>query len=278
MIVVVGKSGQLAQELNFTKNEREVAFLGRAEVNVLNSKLFIAVLKKYQPTVIINAAAYTAVDDAETDFDAAFALNRDAVEIIAIYCQEAGCRLLHVSTDFVFDGEKSTPYKVDDAPNPLSVYGLSKLAGEQAIQRTMDHNYAIVRTSWLYSSFGHNFVKNMLRLMNERDEISVVNDQIGSPTNARGLAEYIWTLVESDKLVPVYHYSDAGEISWYKFACEIYRLGKLHGLIQRDVRLKPITTKDYSTSAKRPRYSILQTNLTHDWHQQLRKTFLNLTQ
>jgi dTDP-4-dehydrorhamnose reductase len=264
MIVVIGKSGQLAQELNITKGKRDVVFLGRNEVNVFDSLKFASVINQYRPTVIINASAYTAVDRAEKDVEAAFALNRNAVKTIASYCQQSICRLVHVSTDFVFDGNKSEPYNISDSTNPLNVYGRSKLAGEHAIQSKLANDYAIVRTSWLYSSFGSNFVKTMLHLMNERDEIYIVGDQIGSPTYARGLAEYIWTLTQMKNIAPIHHYSDVGEISWYDFACEIYRLGKLHRLIKRDVDLKPISTNEYPTLAKRPRYSVLNCAKTNN--------------
>lgn len=265
MIIVIGKSGQLAQELNATKRDKEVIFLGRDEVDVFNKLKFTNVLNKYQPTVVINASAYTAVDKAESDAENAFALNRDAVKTIAIYCKQINCLLVHISTDFVFDGKSSEPYKVNDIPNPLNVYGLSKLAGEKAIQNIMNQNYIIIRTSWLYSSFGNNFVKTMLRVMNEIDEVSIINDQIGSPTYARGLAEHIWSLIDLDNPALIHHYSDAGQATWYEFACEIYRLGKLNGVIDRDVKIKPVNTASYCSPAKRPRFSVLENKNNIDW-------------
>ncbi|WP_105253988.1 dTDP-4-dehydrorhamnose reductase [Pseudoalteromonas sp. T1lg75] len=258
MIVVIGKSGQLAQELKATSANKQVIFLGREDINLFDEDALTLKLNKYKPKVIINASAYTAVDKAESDEQAAFKLNCDAVASLAEYCSENNVRFIHVSTDFVFDGKKETPYEVNDKTSPVSVYGASKLAGECAIQELMDSEYAIVRTSWLYSTYGNNFVKTMLRLMAERDELGVVADQIGCPTYARGLAEFIWNLAEVSEVSPIYNWSDLGAASWYDFAVEIYNQAMKLGLLSKEVKISPISTSDYPTPATRPSFSLLK--------------------
>src|SRR5690606_2749985 len=169
----------------------------------------------------INCAAYTAVDKAETEEEKAYLVNAEAVKYLAEACKQNDTVLIHVSTDFVFDGQKGSPYTEDDPTNPIGVYGASKLKGEQYVQSILE-KYFIVRTSWVYSEYGHNFVKTMLRLAEERNEISVVNDQIGSPTYAGGLAEFLCFLVQiPDNDYGIYNFSDEGEISWYDF--DIFR-------------------------------------------------------
>lgn len=266
MIIVIGKSGQLAQELNVTKADREVRFLGRKDINLFDESKLFSALKNYPVTAIINASAYTAVDKAEVDIHSAYALNSEAVRFLANYCQQEQIRFIHVSTDFVFNGSKTEPYVVSDKPHPINVYGQSKLAGENAIHHAMDNNYAIVRTSWLYSCFGDNFVKTMLRLMNERKELGIVADQFGCPTYARGLAAFLWQLCDQAGTVPVYHYSDGGQVSWFEFAKEIYSQGRDQGLINREVKLTEITTEQYRVAAIRPKYSCLTPNgISVDW-------------
>jgi len=260
-VIVIGKSGQLANELVAElPNGVEVLSLGRNDVDITSYKDLSAKVQPFLPDVIINASAYTAVDKAETDIDAAYAINEKAVEVMAKIAKENNCRFLHVSTDFVFDGESNQAYDVGSQTNPSSVYGASKLAGEQAIKSIYPENSAIIRTSWVYSTFGHNFVKTMLRLMVEKDQLGVVGDQIGCPTNAKGLAKFLWLLASHNDLKQVYHWSDAGVASWYDFAVAIQELGLKHGLLDKKIPISAIASSAYSTPAKRPKFSLLDTS------------------
>jgi dTDP-4-dehydrorhamnose reductase len=209
-----------------------------------------------RPGVIINAAAYTAVDRAEEEPHRAFAVNRDGVAHLAQAARDSGAALIHVSTDFVFDGTKSRPYLTADKPNPQGAYGASKLAGEVAVREAMGGRALIIRTAWVYSAHGNNFVKTMLRLMNSRDGVRVVDDQIGSPTWACGLARFIVHAAERG-LRGIYHWTDAGTASWYDFAVAIREEALALGLLSRKVPIRPITTEEFPTPAKRPSYSVL---------------------
>ena len=203
-VLIIGKNVQVAWELQQTCPSHITAHAyGRNEINITNPQSIERVIKQLNPAVIINASAYTAVDQAESEQDEAYLINATAVELLAKTATKHRVRLLHISTDFVFDGSKNTPYTVDDKTNPINVYGASKLAGEQAIKANSPVNSAIVRTSWVYSSHGNNFVKTMLRLMSEKEQLNVVSDQIGCPTNATGLAKYLWQLAEQDSLEAV---------------------------------------------------------------------------
>ena len=218
--------------------------------------------KQLNPAVIINASAYTAVDKAEYEQDEAYLINTTAVELLARAATKHSIRLLHISTDFVFDGAKNTPYTVDDKTNPINVYGASKLAGEQAIKAHCPVNSAIVRTSWVYSSHGNNFVKTMLRLMAEKEQLNVVSDQIGCPTNAKGLAQFLWQIAERETLDPTYHYSDLGVASWYDFAIAIQDIAFEQGKLEKKIPIQPIPSSDYPTPAARPMFSLMQQNLS----------------
>ncbi|MCC9661803.1 dTDP-4-dehydrorhamnose reductase [Pseudoalteromonas sp. MB41] len=257
--LIIGKNGQVAWELQQTcpSNINAKAF-GRENIDITNPTSIETVIKVFQPAVIINAAAYTAVDKAESDKDNAYLINATAVEHLAKAAHKHSIRFIHISTDFVFDGCKNTPYSVDDIPNPINVYGASKLVGEQAITKYCPENSAIVRTSWVYSNHGNNFVKTMLRLMVEKDELNVVNDQIGSPTNAKGLAQFLWQLVEQENLEPIYHYSDLGVASWYDFAVAIQEIAYEAGKLENKISIKPISSNSYPTPAKRPVFSLMQ--------------------
>lgn len=257
-VIVIGKSGQLANELIAELPESvEFLSLGRNDVDITSYSDLSARVHQLQPNVIINASAYTAVDKAESDIDAAYAINETAVEIMAKVAKENNCRFLHVSTDFVFDGESNQAYDVSSETNPRSVYGASKLAGELAIKNTYPMNSAIIRTSWVYSTFGNNFVKTMLRLMKEKEQLGVVGDQIGCPTNAKGLAQFLWSLASKADINQVYHWSDAGVASWYDFAVAIQELGLKHGLLDKKIPIYAIASSAYPTPAKRPKFSLL---------------------
>jgi dTDP-4-dehydrorhamnose reductase len=260
-VVIIGKSGQLANELVAELPEAaEVLSLGRNDVDITSYNELSTRVQQFKPNVIINASAYIAVDKAESDSDAAFALNEKAVQIMAKVAKAHNCRFLHVSTDFVFDGESNIAYDVSDRTNPTSVYGASKLAGELAIAKTYPENSAIVRTSWVYSTFGNNFVKTMLRLMKEKEQLGVVGDQIGCPTNAKGLAQFLWLLASYNDLKQVYHWSDAGVASWYDFAVAIQALGLEHGLLDKKISISAIASSAYPTPAKRPKFSLLNSS------------------
>jgi dTDP-4-dehydrorhamnose reductase len=260
-ILVTGSNGQLGKELKkiaASFPRFEFIFLSKEDLPIHHFEMVRHYFNTYHPKYVINCAAYTAVDRAEQEKDRAFQVNAEAVGVLAAVCKEHHTKLIHISTDYVFDGTATTPYKEDSPTNPQSVYGASKLEGEkQALQFNPDS--IIIRTSWVYSEFGKNFVKSMLKQMNERDEINVVNDQLGSPTYAADLAEAIMQII-SDPVTHnsqpvtapgIYHYSNEGIISWYDFAIAIKKL------LGSKCKISPIATSQYITSAKRPAYSAL---------------------
>ena len=255
-VLVTGANGQLGKSIHRISSnypELKIIFTDVEELDITKAEEVNAFFEKHAFDYCINCAAYTAVDKAEEEVDKAFLINATAVKNLAEACKPEAV-LIHISTDFVFDGGKRTPYTEEDTPNPLSVYGKSKLKGELFIQEILDRHF-IVRTSWLYSEYGNNFVKTMLRLADTRDEISVVNDQIGSPTYAGDLASLLLEIVKGDTAkYGIYHYSNEGEISWHDFAVEIFKHHK------KDVRVIPIPTSSYPTAAKRPGYSVLDSN------------------
>lgn len=253
-IVITGANGQLGSELQELWSDRtdlDCFFLDRKQLPLDKLQIIHDILVMYQPDLIVHAAAYTAVDRAEEEVEQANIVNHLASEEIAQYCRLNDCRLLAISTDYVFDGNAAVPLKEDAAVSPVNSYGMTKLLGEQAIQKWWPESI-IIRTSWVYSKFGKNFVKTMLRLMNEREEISVIDDQIGSPTSARDLVKAIDHIITSgDWVGGVYHYSNEGEASWHDFALAIRELSGL------TCEVKAIPTTAYPTPAKRPKYSLL---------------------
>jgi len=261
--IIIGKSGQLANELVAeVPLGTEILSLGRDDVDITSLIELSTIVNEFKPSLIINASAYTAVDKAETDVDAAYALNKTAVEVIATVAKKGNIRLLHVSTDFVFDGKNNIAYDTTNETAPIGVYGASKLAGETAIKDIFPENSAVIRTSWVYSSYGNNFVKTMLRLMAEKTELSIVCDQIGCPTYAKGLAIFLWRLSRSESLEQTYHWSDSGVASWYDFAIAIHDIAIENGLLKENVIIKPIPSSAYPTPAKRPHFSLLNTSGT----------------
>ncbi|WP_296050576.1 dTDP-4-dehydrorhamnose reductase [uncultured Alteromonas sp.] len=273
-LVVIGKSGQLAWEI--ARLVPEAVCLGRDDIDITSGEDIAAKLGPINPDAVINASAYTAVDKAESDEENAYLLNQTAVANLAKYCKSNNVFLVHVSTDYVFNGEKGSPYTVDDAIEPQGMYGKTKAAGEAEVTSILPAASAILRTSWVYSSHGNNFVKTMLRLMAEKPQLGVIDDQIGSPTWAKGLAR---ACVEaaSHRTAGVYHWSDEGVCSWYDFAIAIQQLGLEKGLLQQAVPVKPIPSSAYPTPAKRPHYSVLDKTLTREtftsplnhWREQL---------
>jgi dTDP-4-dehydrorhamnose reductase len=293
-ILVTGKNGQLGKSINKIVNvsdgknnyqqDNEFIFAGREELD-LSSKGSISHYfdSNDRFDVIINCAAYTAVDKAEEEQELANQVNHLAVKQLAQIAKSQDSKLIHISTDYVFDGKNDKPYTETDETNPINVYGKTKLAGEKTLQEIMPTNAMIIRTSWVYSEYGNNFVKTMLRLGKERNELNVVSDQIGSPTYAADLAETILTIINNkiyhnkEQSTEIYHYSNKGEISWYDFSKEIFKLARI------DCKVSPITTKQYPTPARRPRNSPLDNNKIMQffninvsfWKDSLKEIFIN---
>jgi dTDP-4-dehydrorhamnose reductase len=260
-ILVTGKNGQLGKSIyklvTNTEQTDDFVFVGREELDLSNENNIARYFENNAFDIIINCAAYTAVDKAEEEQDLANQVNHIAVKQLAQIAKNQQAKLIHISTDYVFDGESDKPYIETDETNPINVYGRTKLAGEKALQEIMPTNAIIIRTSWVYSEYGNNFVKTMLRLGKERDEINVVSDQTGSPTYATDLAEVIIAIVNNkdyqnkESPTEIYHYSNEGEISWYEFAKEIFKLAKI------DCKVNKITTEQYPTPARRPKNTTL---------------------
>lgn len=259
VVLVTGSAGQLGQSLQFiAPNYPEIQFVfcSSSTLDISNLNNVKQIFKQFEPHFCINAAAYTAVDKAENEAEKAHLINVIGARNIAEVCKEYNTILLHVSTDFVFDGNKQTPYNEEDLPNPTGIYGKTKLEGEIEIQKIWAKHF-IVRTSWVYSQFGNNFMKTMLRLALERDTISVVNDQIGTPTNAVDLAEGLIKIItehlklNTEHFYGIYNFSNEGQCSWYDFAKKIFEINNV------TIDLKSIPTSSFPTPAKRPSFSVL---------------------
>ncbi|MDP2336115.1 MAG: dTDP-4-dehydrorhamnose reductase [Bacteroidota bacterium] len=258
-ILVTGANGQLGSEIRKASAllpEMEFCFTDVAELDITIPEKVAAFLAEIKPEYLINCAAYTNVDKAETDLEMATLLNATAVGILAEQSAKAGCKIIHISTDYVFDGNGPRPYKEDNPVDPQSAYGKTKLEGEILCQK-FNPESLIIRTSWLYSAFGNNFVKTMIRMGNERSELGVISDQIGSPTNAADLALAILSIISATArgekpFVPgIYHYSNEGVASWYDFTKAIFEIGKINCYV------KPIATEEYPSPVKRPPYSVM---------------------
>lgn len=268
-VLITGANGQLGYALQKTapgfisddKSTVQVIALTRAEFDLSQPNELAAILTSYQPDVVINAAAYTAVDKAEADQALANTVNALAVAVIAQWCEQQQIPLVQVSTDFVFDGKKSSPYLPDDRTNPLGVYAQTKYGGELAALNNCTRSY-IVRTGWVYCEQGANFVKTMLRLAAERESLGVVADQVGTPTYAVNLAQMIWKLLSLRPEQKIFHFSDAGVASWYDFAVAIFNEANTQNLLTTIPQVKPIATSDYPTPAQRPAYSVLDKQQT----------------
>jgi dTDP-4-dehydrorhamnose reductase len=261
-VLVTGSGGQLGQDLRKDIPAGwTVRFLSSRDLDIRDGTAVSNLVGVYRPDLIINAAAYTAVDRAEEERDLAFAVNDTGVGLLVDAADEVGARVIHVSTDFIFDGHQSSPYLPEDEPHPLSVYGASKLAGEQKILAAAGR-HVIIRTSWLYSSRSNNFVRTMLRLMGEREEIGVVADQIGTPTWADGLAAAVWEIGARPEIGGIQHWTDAGVASWYDFAVAIQEESRAAGMLGTAAKIIPLRTEDYPTPARRPSYSVLDKTAT----------------
>ena len=259
VVLVTGASGQLGQAIQFiAKNHSEIKFVfcSSSDLDISNKENCQTVIQKTKPDFCINAAAYTAVDKAESERDKAELINVLGSKNIAEVCNNFDVKLIHISTDFVFDGSNNKPYTETQITNPKGVYGQTKLDGEKAIQQVFS-KYYIIRTSWVYSQFGNNFMKTMLRLASERTALSVVNDQIGTPTNAVDLAEALVQIILSANQQPkkdnygIYNFSNEGECSWYDFAKKIFEINNV------SIDLSAIPTEQFPTPAQRPKYSVL---------------------
>jgi len=264
-ILIIGSNGQLGSEIR-----EEIAlfpdlkghFYDLPEIDITDPTSVASKIKEHAINIMINCAAYTAVDQAEDDSDTAFLINRHGSEVLARLCKKYDLKLIHISTDYVFNGSACIPYKETDTTDPIGIYGKSKLAGEEVI-RKINRAHLIIRTAWLYSSYGNNFVKTMLRLGREKDTIRVISDQVGSPTYARDLARVILTIINQDSTKikgQIYHFTNEGVCSWYDFARAIMEIKNLQ------CRVQPIATKDYPTPAARPHYSVLDlAKIKADW-------------
>lgn len=262
-ILVTGAQGQVGKELTHIADDKgyNVFAASRAELDITQEIKVTDYINQLQPDIVINAAAYTAVDKAENEQDLAFAINRNGAKNLALACKKQNIPLLHISTDYVFDGSKSEAYNENDSVSPLGIYGESKWQGEEVIRHNLQ-NYIILRVAWVFGAQGSNFVKTMLRLGKERDELNVVADQYGGPSPAKNIASTLIVLAEqyqqNNSLTwGTYHYCGSPKTSWYDFAKEIFEQGFETGLLNKQVKVKPITTAEYPTVAKRPANSML---------------------
>jgi dTDP-4-dehydrorhamnose reductase len=256
--LIVGSAGQVGRALQAMAPEGSVVIAPtKSDLDITDASAVDTLVASSKPDLIFNAAAYTAVDKAENEIDRARQINATAVGHLATACHTYGARLVHVSTDFVFNGIVSRPYAPDDAPQPLSVYGQTKYEGEQAAGPMA----LIVRTAWVYATTGNNFVRNMLRLMAERDEVRVVADQISTPTYALSLAQTLWSL-STQGASGIYHFTDSGIASWYDFSIAIQEEALRLGLLSKAIPVIPISAEDYPTTARRPAFSVLDKTKT----------------
>ena len=278
-VLLTGAGGQLGREIQIACPEGvQLLAITRAELDISQQDTVLDFVEEHRPDVIINAAAYTAVDGAESKPDLAVDINAEGPGFLARAAERLDARLLHVSTDFVFDGESAQPYRPNDETRPLGAYGHSKLAGECRVREILPTRSVVLRTAWVYSRFGGNFVKTMLKLMAERDQLRVVDDQIGAPTWARGLAQVLWSLTEHPEAHGIYHWTDGGRCSWYDFASAIQAQALELGLLQNSISIEPIPSSEYPTPATRPAFSVLDLSKTEallqresvPWQQQLR--------
>lgn len=256
-VLIVGGNGQVGRELQCTVPAGvDLTTLTRAELDITREPEVWQAVTQIQPDAIINVAAYTAVDKAEQEPHVAFSVNTDGVAHLARAARHCRAYMIHVSTDFVFDGQQGTPYLPTHPPNPMGIYGISKWEGERHVHEILGETALILRTAWVYSAFGNNFVKTMVRLMRERDALRVVADQVGTPTWAQGLARALWDAL-AHSLTGVHHWTDAGVASWYDFAQAIQEESVHLGILPHAITLEPITTAHYPTPAPRPPFSVL---------------------
>ena len=285
MILVFGTTGQVATELRAQAGPRQMVALSRSVADLSDPATCAAQILRHAPQAVINAAAYTAVDRAEEEEDLALTINAKAPGAMAQTCANMGIPFLHISTDYVFAGEGETPYKPSDATDPQNAYGRTKCAGEEAV-RVAGGLHAILRTSWVFSEHGANFVKTMLRLMRERDDMGVVADQRGTPTWANSLAEAVWAGTTAAGVSGTFHWTDAGEASWHEFAVAIQEEALELGMLEKKIPIRAISSDEYPTPAHRPAYSVLDCSSTQQaldvqaapWRDNLRAMLNDLQQ
>ena len=267
-IVVTGACGQLALSIkerwaSFSRaDEFELVCKDKKQLDITSKGSIEKTFNRQKVSVLINTAAYTSVDEAESEQDQAYLLNHVGSQNLASYSLKSNFKLIHISTDFVFSGKKAEPYLTTDLTDPPNVYGKSKRAGEAAIFRMNPRLSTVIRTSWLYSKHRNNFVRSMIRLMSERESLHIVNDQIGSPTSTDSLVDLIFTMLKTEDYSGIYHWSDRGSVSWYDFALVIQDYCLDTGLLKKRIPIIPISTNQYPTSARRPKYSVMDSSLT----------------
>jgi len=262
-VLLTGAAGQLGCELRRTAPlSYEVTACGRGELDIADVDGVDRRVARLKPDLIVNAAGYTAVDRAEREPELAFQINAEGARNVGRAATAHGARLIHISTDFVFDGERGRPYRPEDTPNPLSVYGASKRRGEEYVLEATAGSALILRTAWLHSGLGSNFVTAMLPRMKDGQALEIVADQVGTPTWAKGLAESIWQAAASSRMQGLHHWTDAGVASWYDFAVAIQEEALSCGLLGQPTEIRPVNTFDYPTPAKRPQYSVLDKTTT----------------
>ena len=279
-VLVTGAGGQVASALvKLAPAGTEVRALGHRELDIADRDAVMRVVHEVSPAAVVNAAAYTAVDKAEGERDQAFRVNAEGAGHVAAAARACGARCIHISTDFVFDGKATQPYKPDAPVAPLGVYGETKLEGERRVMEKSHGEALVLRTAWVYAARGQNFVRTMLRLMGERGSVKVVRDQRGSPTWASSVAEALWRAVQAPGFRGIHHWTDAGVASWYDFAQAIAEDGLAAGVLGRKAEVLPITTAEYPTPARRPAYSVLDRSSTEQalglrpapWRENLKK-------
>jgi dTDP-4-dehydrorhamnose reductase len=278
-VLITGAAGQVGRALLKTIPATSTAIgLTRAQLDIGDAQAVMNVVQSERPDLIISAGAYTAVDKAESEPQAAERANSVGPRNLALAARDSGARVLHISTDFVFDGQGSRPYQTDAATNPQSIYGRTKRGGEESVLQVLPDRSVVLRTAWVYAADGSNFVRTMLRLMRSKGHVRVIADQVGTPTAASSLAEVIWALANRPDLTGIHHWTDLGVASWYDFAVAIAEESAAIGLLPATVRVDPITTEEYPTPAKRPAYSVLDkrtllgvlTVPAHHWRVNLR--------
>jgi len=264
-VLLTGASGQLGRELAYSRPQGvNLVAVTSAQLDIADASQVDAILAEVAPQIILNAAAYTAVDRAEAEEARALEVNATGVANLSIAARRLGSRLIHVSTDFVFDGGGATPYRPADATGPVSAYGRTKLAGERSALETLGDRATVIRTSWLYSAHGRNFVATMLDLMADREALQVVDDQTGSPTWAALLARCLWRMSSRPDLHGLWHWADGGSCTWFEFARSIQSLALERGLLDLEIPIEAVTTAEFPTPAARPGYSVLDTSATYD--------------
>jgi dTDP-4-dehydrorhamnose reductase len=286
-VLLTGASGQVGKDLVHTCPDKiNLLALDKHTLDISNHDNIKKIFNKFKPNLVINAAAYTSVENAEAEKELAYQINRNGVANIALACKTNNIRLIHYSTDYVFDGKNSFPYTTQYKPNPINVYGQSKLEGEKKALEINHGKTLIIRTSWIYSNHGNNFVNTMLKLMNENESIEIITDQTGTPTWARSVAKITWRFVIHPEFNGVFNFSDSGSTTWFEFAKEIQSVATKYNILNNATKIIPIATDDYPSNVKRPLYSVLDCNKTwellnvkpDDWRTSLGKMLRNYNQ